>query len=59
VKSDIAKMMKTAAATVAARVHATPAEILEVMQTEWTKAGKAQRRHIEAYLRRETAITVH
>jgi hypothetical protein len=52
-------MMKTAAATVAARVHATPAEILEVMQTEWNKAGKAQRRHIEAYLRRETAITVH
>jgi hypothetical protein len=59
VRNDIATMMKTAAATVAARVHATPAEILEVMQTEWNKAGKAQRRHIEAYLRRETAITVH
>lgn len=57
--NDIANMMKAASATVAARVGATPAEILAIMRAEWEKAGKAQRRHITAYLQKETAVTVH
>lgn len=58
-RNDIARMMKTAAANVAARVDAHPNEIYGIMRAEWEAGGAKERAQIVRYLQKETAITVH
>lgn len=54
-RNEIKKMMQTVSTAVAGRIGAEPAEVLEVMQTEWEKAGSAERRRITAYLKKQSA----
>lgn len=54
-RNDIAKLMKTAAATVATRIQAHPSEVLACMKAEWAKGGSAERQRMTEYMKQQTA----
>lgn len=52
-RNDIAKLMKSAAAVVAARIDAHPSEVLACMRAEWGKATKGERAQMVSYMQKQ------